>query len=88
MDKNAARKIIKKELSIISDRLSEQGIVIEIDSKIVDYLLKQKDVLKEGARSLKRLVDEHISNILANNLLNQQLKKIKISLDKNKILIK
>lgn len=88
LDKNAARKIIKKELNIISDRLSEQGINIEIDNKIVDHLLKQKDVLKEGARSLKRLVDQHISNILANNLLNQELKKIKISLDKNKILIK
>lgn len=88
LDKNAARKIIRKELAIISDRLSEQGINIEIDNKIVDYLLKQKDVLKEGARSLKRLVDQHLSNILANNLLNQELKKIKISLDKNKILIK
>ncbi|MFA6466775.1 MAG: ATP-dependent Clp protease ATP-binding subunit [Patescibacteria group bacterium] len=88
LDKNAARKIIKKELTIISDRLSEQGINIEIDNKIVDHLLKQKDVLKEGARSLKRLVDQHISNILANNLLNQEIKKIKISLDKNKILIK
>ena len=88
LDKNSARKIIKKELAIISQRLDEQGINIDIDNKIVDHLLKQKDVLKEGARSLKRLVDEHISNILANNILNQKMKNIKISLDKNKILIK
>jgi len=88
LDIDTAKRIIKKELATITNRLNEQGIHIEIDNKIITHLLKQPDVLKEGARSLKRLVDQHISNLLANNILNKSLKKLKISLEKNKIQIK
>ncbi len=85
LDKNTARKIIKKELADLSRRLNEQGINIDIDTKIINHLLKQPDILKEGARSLKRLVDQHISNVLAHNLLDKPTKKIKISLEKDKV---
>jgi ATP-dependent Clp protease ATP-binding subunit ClpC len=88
LDKAAAKKIIKKELADISSRLTEQGIAIEISPQIISHLLKQKDVLKEGARSLKRLVDEHVSNLIANNILEKNNKKISLSLNKNKISIK
>ncbi|MFA6307217.1 MAG: ATP-dependent Clp protease ATP-binding subunit [Patescibacteria group bacterium] len=85
---DTAKKIIKKELITIAERLNEQAIAIEIDNKIIKHLLKQPDAIKEGARSLKRLVDQHISNVLANNILNKNSKKIKISLEKNKIAIR
>jgi ATP-dependent Clp protease ATP-binding subunit ClpC len=95
LDKNTAKKIIKKELVTIGQRLNEQGINIEIDNKIIGHLLKQTSALKEGARGLKRLVDQHISNALANNILNalptsgqKTAKKIKISIAKDKIHIK
>src|SRR3989339_692443 len=87
LDQVAAKKILKKELSLISERLSEQGVSVVIDSKIIPHLLGQKDVLKEGARSIKRLVDQHLANILAQNLLNKNFKQLKISLEKNKISI-
>ena len=82
------QKILKKELSVITERLGEQGINVAIDQKIIPHLLGQKDVLKEGARSIKRLVDQHIANILAHNLLNKNSKQLKISLEKNKISIR
>lgn len=88
LDKKSARKIIKKEFEIISQRLQEQGVNIEIDNKIINYILKQKDVLKEGARSIKRLVDQYIANNLAHSLLDKNLTNVKIFLEKNKIRIK
>lgn len=88
LDKKSARKIIKKELGIIVQRLKEQGVNIEIDGQIINYILKQKDVLKEGARSIKRLVDKYIANDLATSLLDNNLMNIKIFLEKDKIRIK
>jgi len=88
LDKNAARKIIKKEIDTISERLAAKGVMIEIDNSIVNHLLNHKDILKEGARSLKRLVDQHVSNLLANNILDKNSSKLKLLLEKNTIVIK
>lgn len=88
LDQTAAKKILKKELTIINQRLSEQGINADIDYKIISHLLGQKDVLKEGARSIKRLVDQYITNNLAVNLLDKGINNIKIFIEKDKIQIK
>lgn len=88
LDKNASKKIIRQELEEIKNRLNEQGVEIAVDAKIINHLLKMENATSEGARSLKRLVDQHLTNHLATQLLNQTNKRVKILLEKNKIAIK
>jgi ATP-dependent Clp protease ATP-binding subunit ClpA len=61
---------------------------LELDSKIVNYLVKEEQAVKEGARSLKRLVDQKITNNIASHILTNDKKKIKVSLNKDKFTIK
>ncbi len=88
LTKAAAKQIIKRELENLSLKLKEQNITLEYDTKIITQLLKDSQATKEGARSLKRLVDEKIANPLAAKILDQPTDKIKISLAKNEIKLK
>jgi len=69
-------------------RLQEQEVQIDLDYRIINQLLKSEKSIREGARSLKRLVDTHLTNNLAAAILDKSVKKIKVSLEKNKIIIK
>lgn len=87
LDNNAAKKIIKQELKSLSDRLAEKEISIDFDNKIIGHLLKDKAAAKEGARSLKRLVDAQITNPIASALLSNQSDKVSVKLVKDQIVI-
>jgi ATP-dependent Clp protease ATP-binding subunit ClpC len=88
LSKNAARKVVQQEIANLTEKLKEQNIILEIDNKIINYLLQNKEASQEGARSLKRLVDKHLSNPLAALLLSQPQEKFSISLLDEKIVIK
>ncbi|MCD4761177.1 ATP-dependent Clp protease ATP-binding subunit, partial [bacterium] len=88
LDKTAARKIIKKEIKQLSERLQEKNIDIEVDNKIINHILKSENAIKEGARSLKRLLDTNLANPLASAILNKKSKKLQAKLVKDKIVIK
>ena len=89
LDKKSARRIVKKEIGSLAEKLFEQNLCIEFDGKVVNHILKTKTPVKEGARSLKRLVDQHITNPVATHLLNNQnTKKITVQVQKGKIAIK
>jgi len=87
LDEIAAKNIVKKELNELVQRLAEKNINLDIDPKIIGHLLKMKEAIKEGARSLKRLVDTHIANPLATHLLSNPGNKLTITLQKDKIII-
>jgi ATP-dependent Clp protease ATP-binding subunit ClpB len=88
INKLAARKIINQEIKQLKNKLLLQNINLELDSKIVNYLVKEEQAVKEGARSLKRLVDQKITNNIASHILTNDKKKIKVSLNKDKFTIK
>lgn len=87
LDSLAAKKIINREIDKLMMRLREQKIEITLDPKIVNQLLKMEKAASEGARSLKRLVDSELSNPLALAILENKRKKIKVSVNRDKISI-
>jgi ATP-dependent Clp protease ATP-binding subunit ClpC len=87
LNKVVARKIIRQEIKQLRDKLTAQGIETEVDNKIINHLLSTEQPVKEGARSLKRLVDDQITNPIAGTLLDKKLNKLKIKLNKGKITI-
>lgn len=88
INKTAARKIINQEIKELKNKLLAQNINLELDSKIINQLVKEEQAVKEGARSLKRLVDQKITNNIASHILTNDKKKIKVSLNKDKLTIK
>lgn len=85
LDKNSAKKIVQRELEKLTKRLLEKNIPIKINETVIKRLLKISSGGQDGARSLKRLVDEQISNPLAAKLLEKKLNKITIHLEKDKL---
>ena len=84
----AAKKIIRQEINSLEENLKDKEIKLDFDPKIINHLLKDKAAAKEGARSLKRLVNTQIINPIASSLLSGEKDKIKVSLSKDKIIIK
>ena len=87
LDKSAAEKIIQKALANLQAKLKDKQIALIFEKKIIAWLLKKEDSLKEGARSLKRLVDQNITDQIALKIMQAHPKKIKIKLAKDKIII-
>jgi len=87
LNKVVAKKIIRQEIKQLQRRLTEQGITSEIDNQVINHLLSSKQPVREGARSLKRLVDDQLTNPIAGTLLNKKPNKLKVKLNKNKIVI-
>lgn len=87
LDKKAAEKIIKKELLTLKEKLQNKSIELNFDSQIITHLLKQEEASKEGARSLKRLIDQKIVDQIALKIIQSHPKKIKIKLVKDKIIL-
>lgn len=88
ISQTAARQIIKKELNQLFDKLRAQQIEVNLETNIINNLLKNQTALKQGARSLKKLVDEQVANHLATHLLDKPGKKINLAWHKDKIIIK
>jgi len=88
INKLAARKIIIQEIKNLKEKLTFQNINLEIDTKIINHLLKEEQAIKDGARGLKRLVDQQITNQVANAILIKDRKKISAKLNKNEIVIR
>ncbi len=86
LDESALEKIVLKYLDQLCNRLERQGISLTLPEKLTAYLAKQCKP-KDGARHLRRLVQEQVEGPLSEHLLRCQKKctKVKGSLE-NEIL--
>ena len=75
LEKNNLRSIIKNQLAILKNRLASKNIKILFDLEVVN-LLSEKGYSREyGARPLKRLIEKEIGDIIADALINNQIKE-------------
>ncbi len=87
IDQTAGKKIVQQAVNRLISTLAEQNIELQIDTRVSTWLIKNHSNLKEGARGLKRLIDERLANPIASHLLDKKSDKIKVGLIKNKITI-
>ncbi|MCB9802875.1 ATP-dependent Clp protease ATP-binding subunit [Candidatus Nomurabacteria bacterium] len=88
IDKLAAQKIIKREIESLRQKLLVQNINLELDPKIIKYLLSKQNSLEDGARALKKLVDTEVTNNIASAILKASRRKLSVTLNRDKIVIK
>ncbi|WP_196598448.1 ATP-dependent Clp protease ATP-binding subunit [Pectinatus frisingensis] len=85
LNKKDLLQIIDILLLDVTKRLEDLGMSITVDAKAKEYLLNKGTDVKFGARPLKRAIQKHLEDELAENLLNKQFTagdKINVSFDK------
>ena len=73
LEKGDLTKIVEIQLKKVSERLLEQNINIEFDSKAMNYLVDKGFSEEYGARPLKRLIQKEIENTISEMIISGQL---------------
>ncbi len=73
LGEEAQKKIVRKMLLELENRLKEQYVSVEFDPKIEDYVLKNAYSPEFGARPLKRFIQDKIETYLASKIVEGSL---------------
>jgi ATP-dependent Clp protease ATP-binding subunit ClpC len=68
------RKILGVQLADLSKRLLDQGISLKVTSSAKDYLIERGYDIDQGARPMRRAIQDYIEDPLANGILTGQFK--------------
>ena len=74
LNRKDARKIVKILVNELNERLKDQNISIQLNSKLVTYIVKEGFSEEYGARPLRRVIQDRVEDVLANYLLENELK--------------
>ena len=93
LNRKDARKIVKILVGELNQRLKDQNITIQLDRKLVTYIVSEGFSEEYGARPLRRVIQDKVEDVLADYLLENQvknekeIKNIKLDIKKGKIII-
>ena len=71
--KEDIREIVDIMLRDVEERLKAKDIFVSVDKKVKDYLTEKGFDQKHGARPLRRAIQEHFEDRLADELLHQNI---------------
>lgn len=75
LSRHDLRKIVGIQFKLIQQRLNDNGIKIEADNKVLDYLGQVGFDPQFGARPLKRVMQREILNELSKDILSGKISK-------------
>jgi len=84
------RKIVDLQLNLLKERLKKQSLDLEVSEKVKDYLLKIGFDEVYGARPLKRVINDLITDEIALQIVEGKIKpndKIGVDLKNGKVVI-
>jgi ATP-dependent Clp protease ATP-binding subunit ClpB len=87
LDEKVINEIIHKLLNELGERLKAEDIYVQFEDSLLTKIRQEGYDATYGARPIKRYIQKHIENYLANEILSNNLKKnkpYKVYLDKNK----
>jgi ATP-dependent Clp protease ATP-binding subunit ClpC len=88
LTKKDALSIVDLQLDELRNRLVRKGISIDATKSVKEYLVEKGYDAKNGARPIRRLIQEEIENYLADKLISDELAKgsvVKINLKDDKL---
>ena len=83
-------KIAKLQISELLSRLLKQKLQAQISTKTFNFIVEKGFSSEQGARGIRRAIQDYLEVPLANKLLSDPLTEnsmIKISVNKDKILV-
>ena len=75
LTRREVRKIMDIQFSEIQHRLAEQGITLESESEVLDFIAREGYDPQFGARPLKRVMQRRILNALSKEILSGRIQK-------------
>ncbi len=85
------KKIVSAELAKIVERMKDREIEIKVDKSLVAWITEKSFTPKEGARAVRRVIQEQVVAFLADKLLHSKVSKgdsVTIGADDNGITFK
>ena len=88
-----ARKIVRILVGDLNTRLEKQGVKVVLDTKVVNYIVKEGFSNEYGARPLRRLLQDRVENVVAEYLLinsiegKKDIVEIKLGMEDNEIAV-
>ena len=86
LDKNVIYQILDKIIKDIEKRLSDKQLKIVLTDKAKNYIVENSYDSRYGARPIKRFVTKTVENLIANEIINNEVKynsTITIDVDDN-----
>ena len=75
LNKQDAQKIVDLLVAELNNRLVRKGIAIELTNSAKQFLVEKGYDDKNGARPLRRLIQDEIEDTIADKLLSEELQK-------------
>lgn len=75
LEKAELTQIVDLEVSKVVTRLKKKNINITLDSSATDFLMKEGYDPQYGARPMRRAVEKHIEDPLAEHLLSGEIRE-------------
>jgi len=72
LTKKDLEQIVEKEISKLESRLSEKGVKLRLRKSAISYLIEKGFDPRYGARSLKRVIERELTNLIARTLLGEK----------------
>ena len=91
LTKNSVYKILDNIIKNIEDRLSDKLIKIDLTDKAKNFIIDSSYDESFGARPIKRFVVKNVESLIANGILNDEIKynqTITIDVSNNSLIIK
>ena len=75
LEKEDVRKIIEIDIIDLEKRVKENGYTIEVTKAAKDFLIEKGYDPKFGARPLKRVIQSHIEDLIAEAYIDNKIKE-------------
>jgi ATP-dependent Clp protease ATP-binding subunit ClpC len=82
------KKIVKNEISLLKKRLKEKRIRLNIQEEVIEELTRKSFDSKQGARLIKKQIEETLEPLLAEKIIKSQPKNIELTRRNNHFAIK
>ena len=91
LDKKVVYEILDKIIGDIEKRLDDKKITLKLTDKAKDFIINNSYDEKYGARPIKRFVSRNLETLLANEIINDNIKfgeEVNIDEEDNKLVIR
>lgn len=87
LDQTAIERITALELDRLKSRLSTQGVTLTMPKTIIEWIAKKSFAPEQGARLVRKNVQEYVESVLAEKMLAKRLpKKLALSIRHDTVL--
>lgn len=90
LEKEELRKIVDLMMKEVIEEVQEKGMSLEVSDEVKDFILKEGYDEKYGARPLRRTIQKHIEDEIAEKYLQKKFKEgshLKVSLEDDKVVL-